>query len=220
MSLQTLVVCTDILQGLRTTGNISKLVQISTNSNVNYDKGITICIRARFQFWTKNLIFESDSLKLGFEEYKYLAGYVELGDVSFNFKWPQPKIDYFTSFHSFCLTVDKISGFIQLTINGKTSLEKVDKSFFQNEETSPGHFITVGHFSGQLTDLNVWNQPLTSLAMEKFSLGCKNDLFESYPPYGLKWSTTKIIDDSNFTLRPEIKREEICNSDICKFFLT
>ena len=219
MLLLQVLVCADILQGLQMTGNESKLVQISTNSSVNYDKGITVCLRAQFQFWTKHWIFKSDSLKLGLEEYKFLAGFIELGEVSYNFQWPQSKIDSFTSFQSFCLIVDKISGFIQLTINGNTTLEKIDKAFIQKEKMSPGQFITVGYFSGLLTDLNVWNQQLTSLEVEEFLMGCKNNLYESNPPNGLKWSTAIIIDDSNFTLRTEIKREEICNSNKCKLFL-
>lgn len=113
-------------------------------------------MRAQFITWIRQFVFKTATVHLGLEEYHYGAGYVviqePLKNFSFNFHWPGKEINNFSSYHSFCLAIDKRQSDITVAINGKVTLKKF-QGFIKTSNLSPGkqmklltHFMTITKF--------------------------------------------------------------------------
>ena len=180
-------------------------------ADVNFDFGFTICLRAKFEFWSESTIFNSDQISLQMNDFKDPGGLIETADYNnLAFKWPDEKILFYNSWNSFCLTIDQDSSY-SLTINGNAANITEDKS----SEKTPFvglESIYLGYFIGQLTDLNVWNLVLSPAEMREFAAGCDENIFESRPPLSVKWGEVNMTESGNVSTKFQLNRTAICSS--------
>jgi hypothetical protein len=65
----------------------------------------------------------------------------------FNYEWPGAGIQGFTSYHLFCLVLDKQNGNISLIIDGQSALRQY-RPWIRNSKLQPGEvvFTKIGDF--------------------------------------------------------------------------
>ena len=137
------------------------IVRLLPDNKGIFNGGITICMRAQFQFWNRRSIFNSTNIQLNLRDFKYSAGSVRIDTSFYNFKWPE-QIYSFSAFHSFCVVIDTTKGYLSLSINGKNTFSKEDKNLLQNLPLADNTYFDVGTYSGNITDFYVWNNALNA----------------------------------------------------------
>jgi len=81
----------------------------------------------------------------------------------------------YTSWHSLCLSINNTGQAVYAWINGEKMSINVEQTMFFNTFSLLEPALKVGAFSGLMTDLYVWNFPLSSEEIKNFSTGCNQD---------------------------------------------
>ncbi len=111
---------------------------------------------------------------LGLKKFGENGGYVKVGDFYDNFKLPEKFVNGSRSlleWNSFCLVLNKKDNSVHVSINGDWLKANFDVKMIQDFNVSIEPFITVGKYIGKMTDLNVWNEPLSEQSTRDFSTG-------------------------------------------------
>jgi len=133
-----------------------------------------IVIFVQFQYWNEKWIFSSEKLLLGLKKFGDNGGYVKVGEFYDNFKLVEKlenRSQSLLDWNSFCLVLNKTNNSIHVSINGDWIKTNFDVKVIQNFNVSLEPFITVGKYVGKMTDLNVWNEPLSQESIKNFSTG-------------------------------------------------
>jgi hypothetical protein len=93
----------------------------------------------------------------------------------------------------------------------------VDKENLESRNISIGGQIEIGSnkqhypfFSGQITDVNVWDQSLSTNKIQDFGLNCNDQLFQHSPPSLINWHNATMKNHSGSISSFNITREETC----------
>ncbi len=113
-------------------------------------------------------------LTQGLKKFGDNGGYVKVGEFYDNFKLEEKlenRSQSLLDWNSFCLVLNKTNNSIHVSINGDWIKTNFDVKVIQNFNVSLEPFITVGKYVGKMTDLNVWNEPLSQESIKNFSAG-------------------------------------------------
>ena len=69
----------------------------------------------------------------------------------------------------------------------------------------------MGNFTGQMTDLNIWNIPLSRRDIETFAFKCNQSLLEQRKV--INWENLKTFQKGNLTKVVNITRTDACSRD-------
>jgi len=72
----------------------------------------------------------------------------------------------------------------------------------------------VGHFTGQITDLNIWNIPLSHSDVESYALKCNRSILEQRKV--INWEKLKDYQKGNLTRIVNINRNDSCSMNTGK----
>ncbi len=78
-------------------------------------------------------------------------------------------------------------------------------------------YFNVGNFTGQITDLNIWNVPLSREDIETYALKCNQNLQEERKV--INWEKLKDFKMGNLTRILNITRTDTCFVDGGKIYL-
>ena len=117
------------------TTSLENFVTFSPTPNVSLDKGASVCLRAKFDFWSDKILFTSSLQKMEIKMFPYSAnlkgGNISFGDYFFNFPWSESPVTYFSAWNSLCLIIDKVSQEVFIIINAKEIKIDVEASIMQ-----------------------------------------------------------------------------------------
>jgi hypothetical protein len=92
----------------------------------------------------------------------------------------------------------------------------VDKENLESRNISIGRQIEIAHyqdyplFSGQITDVNVWDQSLSTNKIQGFGLNCSDQLYQHSPPSLIDWQNATRKNHLGSISSFNITREETC----------
>jgi hypothetical protein len=144
------------------------------------------------------------------DDYLKGTGAVFAGSFKNSFEWGNYlQLSYYL-WNSFCVSLQFSNIFF--SINGKEVLnltvdgqpEKIDLST-----------ISLGkdHFSGQISDLNIWNRSLSHEEIINYSFSCDSAFVEKSNPAILLWSFANITIQGNLAEKAVIPRKNVCQQN-------
>ena len=185
-------------------------IKIQPKTPTTAATGFSICLNAMFSTLNDRYLFESDTMILNIDDYKYKYGYYYDFKVWYTFLLDKMSISP-TSWNSFCVLYNQSDLALNVTINGKVARSLKNHTFNIENLSSP---ITIGgitpnnRFAGQVTNLNFWNRPLSLSEMEEYYSSVNNSSFaEKLIPELVMWSEVNIIEIGNGTSNYSIENE-------------
>ncbi len=169
--------------------------------------GYAYCLRVNFWTWDRSFLFGAPSLHIYLNDYIKGTGIVLDGKFSHTFKWKSLlKLSYF-SWNSFCISSHLPN--LYFSINGKEVLNFTEGN---QQETIDISTISLGstHFTGQISDLNIWNRSLSQVEILEYSLGCNSDFVLKSNPDILLWSSVNITIQGNSANKTTIPKKDLC----------
>ena len=191
--------------------NENTVSRIVPNKKVTFESGMTICLRAKFTFWDSKVLFDADQISVGIFDFPDLEIEVLLMESSHLFKWPTKTITSFNSWYSFCIVVNAHASTMTFTVQGieLNTTNSILKNMTFSKEVVPE--IRVGYFDGQITDLNMWNLPLSTNEVGIYSTGwCNRELSNLSHATSIFWDNANISTDIN--QMHNISRFETCSN--------
>ena len=185
---------------------------IQPKNATSQTSGYAICLRAMFWTWGYRVLIDTENILLGLYNYYPQFGFFKNGQNSFDFPWEDAIVSP-SIWNTFCISFNQSESTVQIIINGKlVSTSYCSVGYLPNPITIGGKTQVDGRrLSGQITDLNFWNQPLALTEIEEFSSGCNTTNFlEKIKPELVSWSKANITrgsSTSNYTM----KREMFCS---------
>jgi hypothetical protein len=117
------------------TSSLDNFVTFLPTPNVSLDKGASVCLRAKFEFWNDKVLFTSSLQKMEIKMFPYTdaqrGGNISFGDYFINFPWFESPIAYYSTWNSLCLIIDKVNQDVFMVINAKQMKIDVDSSIIQ-----------------------------------------------------------------------------------------
>jgi hypothetical protein len=169
-----------------------------------------------FNLLNNNTILQNNNnFYIGFYDYKILQGYFEVGQFGYYFEWPSHILDFEPFvWYSFCLIYNaaKMSS-IQFTVNDLAVFNESIKSYSEKmiySLTSNFNSDLNFPFSGKVTDLNMWNEPLSTEDVSLFSKCKMRELLLLNIGMPIKWTEAILKFTSNETKVFNISYEELC----------
>lgn len=195
----------------RSSSNTNNFIIVEPVKSGHYDKGLTLCMRVLFEFWSVNNIFNSTDTALMFSQYFRYEGSLRFQES--NYIFALPKSLRFSSWNSICFSINRTSSQAHFSMNGyitKISMNQEPNSSAQVLMVEPALFV--GNFTGKVTDLNVWNEPLSQEQLLEFGNGCSNkfSLAKRLSPNVIDWKTRKVIASGNAVRNSSIFETELC----------
>ena len=182
------------------------IVQLS--KGLGLELGFTICLRINLEYFGFNYIISSTDFGFSLAPYTLHKALVRLTTTSFDIDLPE--YSAFTSWHSVCITVDNSAHSIRLSysdydVGAAVMLTNVSKSMSD---------LVVGNFTGKVTDVNMWNWPLTTKQQKEFVNACSNNnsLVERIVPNLINWQNLTIL-----ALGQTANRTTFGETDLCKY---
>lgn len=207
-----LVLCSDYLMGMRfdKSVNFTTFPKIYPNKIADLSLGLSICLRAKFQFWNERWMFYSDYVSLILYDYQKRLVSLKTGVTLLYFKWPWDRIASFDNWYSFCIVIDKSIDKSSITVNG-VMLVPLNNLNIENNVRSDKLFdnIFVGMYDGWMTNFNAWNRPISLDEINMFMSGCSN---KTALPDVINWSKLNVSDDQNVN-EFKVDKREICNNE-------
>jgi hypothetical protein len=117
------------------TSSLKNFATFSPTPNISLDKGASVCLRAKFEFWDDKVLFTSSLQKMEIKMFPYSndqrGGNISFGDYFFNFPWSESPVTYFSAWNSLCLIIDKVNQEVVMVINAKRMKIDVEPSIMQ-----------------------------------------------------------------------------------------
>ena len=181
------------------------------NKYILTSRGYTYCLRVNFWTWNKNKLILTETLALQLDPYTKGTGYVRDGEFTKYFEWKNLlQLSYF-SWNSFC--VSSYLSNLYLSINGievfnvsegKQETEKIDASTI---------ILGSSQFTGQISDLNIWNRSLSPEEILEYSLNCDSDFAQKSSPSILLWSLANVTIKGNASIKDTIPWKNLCQQN-------
>jgi hypothetical protein len=95
------------------------------------------------------------------------------------------------------------------------AFQTVDKENLESRIVSIGGELEIANyqntfFSGLMTDVNVWDQTLSTNELQDFGLSCSDQLYRLSPPTLINWQNVTTENHSGSITRFNVSREETC----------
>jgi len=171
--------------------------------------GYTYCLRVNFWTWFQNSLFRTASnLSLELKNYIIGTGVVIDGEFSHPFKWKNLLQLSYYSWNSFCVS-SHLSN-LYFSINGKDVFNLTKGK--QPEKIDVSTIILGGNdFTGQISDLNIWNRSLSQEEILEYSASCDFDFVQKSNPGILLWSLANITIQGTDAEKATIPRKHLCH---------
>ena len=189
------------------------VVEIDLQENVTFQVGITVCLRAKFEFWNRKYLFQNKKFSILLSDLENFFGFVNLGDVAGGFKFPSDLRKTLVVWNSFCLVFDRIHFVVNVVINDNWIETYFEKKFLMDVNLTEDKTISLGNFSGKITDLNIWDFALTVDNVKEFSDGCNRDWIKTVKPNSLDWSKLNFSRISDGIQKIQISTTNLCNNN-------
>ena len=131
-----------------------------------------------------------------------------------NFEWPDSNLLLLTTWNPICVNYNSRTQRLNIFVNGTDVLNNKyvgnEDNILINSSIELGG-VRKDPFSGKITDLNIWNRPLTENEIKGYSLNCDESMFAPEQP--LLWSKlnfSAISNNSNVIQLASIKYEKLC----------
>jgi hypothetical protein len=176
-------------------GNISTLVDY------------TYCLRVNFWTWDQSILFQAGTHSIQLDDYLKGTGAVFAGAFKNSFEWGNYlQLSYYT-WNSLCVSLQ--SSNIFFSINGKEVLNLTEAGLpLQIDLSTIG--LGLATFTGQISDLNIWNRSLSQEEIVIYSFNCDSDFVEKSNPTILQWSPANINIHGNSAEITVIPRKNMC----------
>ena len=108
---------------------------------------------------------------------------------------------------------------LTILLNPRKAFQVVDKENLQNSSLSLGSYLNVAScqfavFSGNITDINAWNKPLTDSELNEFASKCNQDL--NSLPNLISWKNfTKTFSNERNITKFNVTREGYFHQLFC-----
>ena len=211
---------TNGIVGLKFSSNNAENVSLTVQPGFEPTAGFTLCFRAYFiNLQTSIVVVDDRGLAIFFKDYAHSKAYIDFGGHRYSTVWPYNVLDLNPFiWYSFCLAVDTGSQVIRFAINTfvalREKLEPMEQENFQlgkelllgNSEASP--------FVGKLSDLNVWNEPLTDEQLKKFATCNVEEILDGQRRMPVRWTTaSQNIQSATVKVFP-IGYDQLCQEDV------
>ena len=127
-----------------------------------------------------------------FTHYYMLHNNIIFNGQSYVFVWPNEIERIPTIWYSICILLNTEARSMEMFINGVQSPSKIKLKYSAVELKSP---IQLGNcqnsvkspFSGQITDLGIWNRALSFEEVQEFSLNCNSKVVKHIHKSNKEW---------------------------------
>ena len=164
------------------------------------------------------ILLNNNTFNIGFYDYKILQGYFEVGQLGYYFKWPSKFLEFEPFvWYSFCLVYNEEISSIQFMVNDLVVFNKSIKRYPEALKYSLSSNINSDlefPFTGKITDLNMWNEPLSVERVSLFSKCKMTELLQLNIGMPIRWSDSIFKMISNETKKFSISYEELCPQKI------
>jgi len=175
----------------------NEFITVQPNTPNNTTAGYTVCMRAMFWTLSNIVLFQSSSQLLGIS---YTANSALFKNYLYEKMFPLSSLSLSSSeWNAFCVVYNHTNYLLIITINGVQCLkESIEDSIGDRMIRNLGALLTIGgtkrsnRFSGQISDFNFWNIPLSPEEVEKFTFGFEEDFFENSYPKFVRWSNVNV----------------------------
>ena len=184
---------------------------IQPAQGLSLELGFTACLRINLEYFALNTILNSDNFGLSLTGYTYHSALVQAMKTSHEVNLPE--YTNFSSWYSLCIVVDNPIRSMGVKFNDYNWNISVERDALPTNVSNIGPKLQVGIFTGRVTDVNMWNWPLTGEQLNEFRHACNNNnsLVKRLVPNLINWQNLTIL-----SLGPAANRTTIRDSDICK----
>jgi hypothetical protein len=135
-------------------------IVVELNPNITFQAGYAICLRIKFRTWDNMHVFSSRNISL--DLYASGKGSLTNGRNPHLLTWNKSIRMIPTFWNSVCLSYDKESVSVNLTINDVREVTSVEKSKVDLNKIAPVEMMLGGEsFIGHISDFNFWSRPLS-----------------------------------------------------------
>ena len=178
--------------------------------NLSYTTGLTMCFRAKFDYWQSKPIFQTKRITVILISTTADTGVLRFDDITYNYQLNGTKT-LITSWYSLCFSINIKRHEVTLCINGESLIISLDKAILSNLSNALEPALKFGPFTGQMTDLNVWNVTLSQQELQNITLGCNyENVLKSVPPNAISWSTVTPLQIGNKSKPITVQRNTLC----------
>ena len=160
----------------------SNFFEVQPNQIPLKNQDFTICLRCKFWTWNTRIIFKGDNFFMGIATSDFESGVVFHNSTFARFSAKGLKISS-SLWNSMCLVYSSKMPSLTIAINDfvevlSANVTKIDIASIQRRITI-GSSSEPNMFSGQVTDLNVWNSALNETYFKAF-IRCSNEFLQRY----------------------------------------
>ena len=193
----------------------SESVKIDNQSEINLTQGFTICLRVKSKYLSNSdLVHNIGTVYIYIGNYTLPSIYAEIGGKSFFIPWPSNKIKLVPLvWYSLCLAYVTTENNVVLTVNKEVAMNFTFKTDLVSFELQPT--FTIGgrrdyQFYGLITDLNIWNQPLSLSELIHYAECNTADLLGLDKDLAIRWS--KVVQFGKLRTL-QVDYMEICSNE-------
>ncbi len=188
----------------------SQVLVKPNNGNISTLGDYTYCLRVNFWTWDYSILFQAGTHALQMDDYTRGTGAVFAGAYENSFEWGNHlQLSYYT-WNSFCVSLQLANLFF--SINGKEVFNLTEARLPLQIDLST---ISLGlaTFTGQISDLNIWNRSLSHEEIINYSFNCDSDFVEKSNPVILQWSSANITIQGNSAEKAAIPKKNVCQQN-------
>ena len=160
----------------------SNFFEVQPNQIPLKSQDFTICLRCKFWTWNTRIIFEGVNFFMGIAASDFESGVVFHNSTFARFSAKGLKISS-SLWNSMCLVYDSQMPSLTIAINDfvevlSANVTKIDIASIQSQ-IIVGTTSEYNMFSGQVTDLNIWNSALNETYVKAF-ICCSDEFPQRY----------------------------------------
>ena len=197
----------------------SEDVTIDNQKDIDLTQGFTVCLRTKHKYLSNSdLVKNSGTVYIYLGDYKLPSIYVQVGTLSYYTPWPLDRIKFEPLvWYSLCLAYTSSKQNILFTINREVAINHT----FMAEKVAtftlkPTHTIGTSSsdpFVGIITDLNIWNKPLSLQELHYFADCNTVDISGPNRDMALRWSDVAGVQNQTGVEIIKVDYDEICSNE-------
>lgn len=203
------------IKGIEFTSKYSDGIKLLFDSDVNYSKGFTICLRVMFALLNPNTVFDSHDIVMVSID-NYLSGnmVVRILGINYHFQRPSQILDLQPYvWYAFCTSYDAKQKLVRFAIDDnmiyKESVEDTAQVLVGNSTQLSG--TPEWPFVGKITDFNVWNKYLSDEDITSFVFCHNSFTYNNDSTMAFRWSKVNLTQIGKYMVIQDIPLEDICS---------